>query len=136
MSEWTGAAAFEQPSAFDLFWHNMPVFFKIFFLVFFSIIIYAIFKGIKQWMANNASELLTVSCTVVAKRFRVSGGSGDSSSSTAYYVTFEILNGDRVELKVPGRLYGLIVEGDRGDLTYQGTRFKGFERAPGRDVMR
>ncbi|AKG34550.1 DUF2500 domain-containing protein [Paenibacillus durus] len=136
MSEWTGVATFEQPSAFELFWHDMPVFFKIFLLVFFSIIIYVIFKGIKQWMANNASEVLTVSCTVVAKRFRVSGGSGDSSASTNYYVTFETPSGDRLELGVPDRLYGLIVEGDRGDLTYQGTRFKGFERAPGRDMMR
>ncbi|AIQ12692.1 hypothetical protein PDUR_12845 [Paenibacillus durus] len=98
--------------------------------------IYAIVKGMKQWMANNASELLTVSCTVVAKRFRVRGGSGDASASTDYYVTFETSNGDRVELEVPDRLYGLIVEGDRGDLTYQGTRFKGFERAADRDSMR
>ncbi|QWU13507.1 Protein of unknown function [Paenibacillus sophorae] len=136
MIEWIGSATFAQPSAFELFWHDTPIFFKIFALVFLFIIIYATFKGIKQWMVNNASELLTVSCTAVSKRFRVRGGSGDTSASTDYYVTFETPNGDRVELEVPDRLYGLIVEGDRGELTYQGTRFKGFERESGRDSMR
>ena len=36
--------------------------------------------------------------------------------------------GDRMELEVPDMEYGLLVEGDRGRLTFQGTRFLGFER--------
>ncbi|MDT3425620.1 hypothetical protein J2Z22_001139 [Paenibacillus forsythiae] len=136
MSIWNRPVPIDRPGSFGLFWHVMPVFFKIFILLFLSVLIFGIAKGIKQWMANNESELLTVSCTAVSKRFRVSGGSGDSSASTDYYVTFETLNGDRVELKVPDRFYGLIVEGDRGELTYQGTRFKGFERVSDRESVR
>ncbi|MCE3200549.1 DUF2500 family protein [Paenibacillus sonchi] len=33
-----------------------------------------------------------------------------------------------MELMVPDKEFGLIVEGDQGQLSYQGTRFKGFVR--------
>ncbi|ASA21066.1 DUF2500 family protein [Paenibacillus donghaensis] len=32
------------------------------------------------------------------------------------------------ELQVESKVYGLIVEGDYGEITYQGTRFKDFRR--------
>lgn len=53
--------------------------------------------------------------------------SGHTSSST-YYVTFEVASGDRIELAVNGPEYGLLVNGDYGNLTFQGTRYLGFER--------
>ena len=53
---------------------------------------------------------------------------GHTSTSTTYYVTFEVCSGDRMELRLQGHEYGLIVEGDRGELTFQGTRFLGFTR--------
>ncbi|MGO4106596.1 DUF2500 family protein [Paenibacillus sp. YAF4_2] len=34
----------------------------------------------------------------------------------------------RVELAVRGDKFGLLVVGDKGILSYQGTRFKNFER--------
>jgi hypothetical protein len=51
-----------------------------------------------------------------------------SSTSTSYYVTFEVESGDRMELHVEGHEYGLLVEGDKGDLSFQGTRYLGFVR--------
>lgn len=88
-----------------------------------------IFRGVSVWAKNNASPVKTVFARVVAKRGHVSGGGGETSASTWYYVTFEReQDGERVELQVPARLYGLLVESDRGTLTYQGTRFQGFER--------
>ncbi|MFJ7649561.1 DUF2500 domain-containing protein [Lysinibacillus sp. NPDC097279] len=56
------------------------------------------------------------------------GGSGYSSAHTSYYVTFEVQSGDRLELKLDGRSYGQLAEHDFGILTFQGTRFKTFER--------
>ena len=50
------------------------------------------------------------------------------SSSTFYYTTFEVESGDRMELAVSGQDFGMLAEGDTGRLTFQGTRFKGFER--------
>ena len=47
---------------------------------------------------------------------------------TQYFVTFEDLAGNRTEVSVTGREYGMLAEGDRGQLSIQGSRFLGFER--------
>ena len=46
----------------------------------------------------------------------------------SYFVTFEVASGDRMELQMQGHEYGLLIEGDKGRLTFQGTRYLGFER--------
>lgn len=48
---------------------------------------------------------------------------------TSYYVTFQVESGDRMEFAVSGMEYGLLAEGDTGDLTFQGTRYLNFQRA-------
>ena len=50
------------------------------------------------------------------------------SASTTYYVTFQVESGDRMEFHVSGQEYGLLAEGDRGKVTFQGTRYLGFAR--------
>ena len=70
---------------------------------------------------------------VTAKRTNVSrhsgaDGVGHTASSTTYYATFEVESGDRMELQLSGQDYGLLAEGDRGYLTFQGSRYLGFER--------
>lgn len=51
-----------------------------------------------------------------------------ASSRTIHYATFP--GGERgpVELEAADMEYCLLVEGDRGRLTFQGTRFQGFRR--------
>jgi hypothetical protein len=49
-------------------------------------------------------------------------------TSTTYYVTFQVESGDRMEFHVGGEEYGFLVEGDFGDLSFQGTRYLGFVR--------
>ncbi len=87
-----------------------------------------IVRGLSQWSSNNASPVVTVPAVVVTKRAHTWGGSGDSSASTSYHVTFEVPGGERVELPVPAREFGQLAEADRGSLTHQGTRFKAFDR--------
>ena len=110
-----------------------------FFLVFALVIgvfLVTIVRGIGQWHKNNQSPRLTVDATVVAKRTNVSrhhhhngaGHVGHTSTSTTYFVTFQVESGDRMELRMDGYQFGLLVEGDRGKLTFQGTRYLGFER--------
>ena len=115
----------------------IPVIVVLGFFLVFGLIIFALIRGGAQWSKNNNSPVLTVSARIVAKRAAVSNhthhhGGGMSMhgaySSTAYYVTFEVESRDRMELRVPDREYGLLAEGDTGRLTFQGTRFKGFER--------
>ena len=108
---------------FDIF-SLMPFFF----LLIGGLFIFVIISNIKEWSKNNASPLLTVPAKVVTKRTRTSGGAGDSSASTTYYVTFEVQSGDRMEMRLSGREYGQLAEDDFGLLTFQGTRFQTFER--------
>ena len=102
------------------------------FLVVIGMFIFIAAKGISQWNKNNHSPRLTVPATVVAKRTNVSrhhhNNMHHTTHSTTYYVTFQVQSGDRMELHVTGQEYGLLVEGDQGSLTFQGTRYLGFER--------
>jgi Protein of unknown function (DUF2500) len=87
-----------------------------------------IVKGVGQWRRNNASPVVTTMARVVTKRGEVHGGNGERRAQTAYFATFEMPTGERCELALPARESGLIADGDTGQLTYQGTRFKGFAR--------
>ena len=92
-----------------------------------------LFRIISEWHSNNRSPKLTVPAVVVAKRGHTThhhdaGEFHHSHSSTTYYATFQFESGDRLELHVPGSQFGYLVEGDRGQLSFQGTRFLGFER--------
>lgn len=111
---------------FDLIFYPM---FGIIFLMFLFVFI----KGIGQWNKNNKSPRLTVAAKVVAKRTDVTMHHNPDMHthyhSTWFYVTFEVESGDRMELSVGGHEYGLLVEGDCGRLSFQGTRFLGFERS-------
>ena len=89
-------------------------------------------RGIREWNHNNHSPVLTVPAKVVAKREHRShnAAAGDNivHTSTSYYATFEVESGDRMELSLSGREYGLLAQGDVGKLTFQGSRYHRFER--------
>ena len=115
------------------------VLFRIMFALAFVLVIgmFLVFavKGIAQWNQNNHSPRLTVPAVIGAKRTNVTrhhhsgaGGHHHHHTSTSYYVTFQFGGGDRMELLVSGSEYGMLVEGDQGDLSFQGTRYLGFER--------
>lgn len=110
--------------------NEMPAFFKLFggliVILVVGTFLYVIIRGFSTWTTNNAADVITSPATVLDKRTEVWGGSGDTSSSTNYYVTFELANSTRIELPVRSDKFGLIVVGDHGQLTYQGTRFKEF----------
>ena len=98
----------------------------------FGILISRIVKGAKQSREDDRSPVLTVEAEIVAKRMEVyrrhSSHHSYHSAGTRYYVTFQVESGDRMELHVAGHEFGMLIEGDRGMLTFQGTRYLGFER--------
>ncbi len=114
-----------------------PVIFGIVFVMVIVVFIATAVRGVAEWNRNNHSPVLTVEARVAAKRTSVShhhhnnDGMDHMSTSTSYYVTFEFESGDRLELHVPDSEYGYLAEGDMGRLTFQGTRYKGFERFSG-----
>lgn len=118
----------------------IDIIFPIMFVMVFGIIIFTFVQGIAEWNKNNHSPKLTVPAAVVAKRTNVTrhhhANGGDASgahgfhttTSTTYYVTFQVESGDRMEFHVSGSEYGMLAEGDSGRLTFQGTRYLSFER--------
>lgn len=97
-----------------------------------GVIIAVIVKSLITWHKNNNSPRLIVDAEIVTKRISVSHnmhGNEAHVSHTWYYVTFQVESGDRMELSVSGQEYGMLAEGDRGRLTFQGTRYLGFERS-------
>lgn len=109
-----------------------PIFFSVVFLMIFGVVIANIISGIKRMKRDKASPRLTVEARVVAKRMDVRthrNGDNINHRSTIYYATFQVESGDRIELSLDGSDYGLLVEGDSGRLSFQGSRFLSFERS-------
>ncbi|PLS09683.1 DUF2500 domain-containing protein [Neobacillus cucumis] len=106
----------------------MEFIFPVFFILIAGIILFIILRGVKEWSNNNKQPRLNVYATVIGKRTSVSRGGEDHSSSTWYYATFQFESGDRTEFAVSGRDFGLLAEGDVGELVFQGTRYHGFTR--------
>lgn len=122
-------------SGFDTGFGLVRVMVTLIFLIVIGTFVIVAIKGLRQWNRNNHSPRLTVPATVVAKRTNISRhhhhhgtGMHHSSVSTSYYITFQVDSGDRIELCVAGREFGLLVEGDRGMLSFQGTRYFSFQR--------
>ena len=117
---------------FDMF-SIMSLIFPLFFLLIFGVVVFTLIKGVSQWNKNNKEPVLNVDAVVVSKRTNTSHRSNannniHSSSSTSYFITFQVQSGDRMEFHVSGNEYGMIAEGDRGNLVFQGTRFHTFDR--------
>ena len=100
-------------------------------------------KGVAQWSKNNNSPRLTVACVIVDKRTETTTQqrpvAGDASGAlgyhtttdTAHFVTFQVESGDKIEFTVSGSEYAQLAEGEQGKLTFQGTRYLGFEKTQG-----
>lgn len=123
-------------SSFDTGFSMFSIMFTVVFVLVIGVFLVTIFKGIGTWHRNNNSPRLTVQATVIGKRDDVHRYHHHTGSdhmhhnhySTTYYITFEVESGDRMEFQVSGEESGLLVEGDSGMLTFQGTRYLGFER--------
>lgn len=86
--------------------------------------------GVRRWNRNGRAPRLTVPAQVTARRARAVPGAREAVGrpGTAYYVTFQLAGGDRVELQVPGTEYGTLAEGDRGRITLRDGRYVSFVR--------
>lgn len=129
--------------AFDWMFTLFPIIFLVMFGLFVAMFISAIARDAKRRRKDDNSPRLVVDARVVSKRMQVGstrhvnhhnhGSHMDTdysySHSTTYFVTFEVESGDRMELSVNGSDYGLMVEGDCGKLSFQGSRFLGFARS-------
>jgi len=108
----------------------MDFMFNLVFILFIGVFIFVFVKSISEWVKNNNSPRLSVTAKIVDKQMVTHHhrSNGHHHHSHTCHVTFEVESGDRMELQVPRTEYGLLVEGDEGKLSFQGTRYLGFER--------
>ena len=113
---------------FDVTFSIMRIMVPVMFVLVFGIIIVTMVRGIGEWDKNNHSPKLSVPATVVAKRSDVHRGIETMHTFTSYYVTFQVESGDRMEFEISDMEYGMLAEGDSGELIFQGTRYLNFRR--------
>lgn len=103
---------------------------QIFVIIWFVLLFWIIGKGIAQFIENENSPVLTGPATIVDMRRKTHHhhSNGHHHHTHSYHITFEKEDGERLELKVKRYDYNELAIGDRGVLTHQGTRYKGFER--------
>ena len=77
-----------------------------------------------RWIRNENSPVHRASAKIIHKRRKKHLRTHKSS----YHVTFLAEHGEQIELRVKYDEYDALAVGDKGTLTYQGTRYKGFER--------
>jgi Protein of unknown function (DUF2500) len=109
----------------------VPIFITAVFVIVIGSIAYRAIKGFAEWTHNNAQPRSSDPARVVTKRTETNGRIAHNTASrvwTSYFVTFEMKSGERMELNLEGRDFGLLAEGDVGMLAYQGTRYLGFQR--------
>ena len=111
------------PGSFGFF-GAFPIYFIAVFALAAFIIGGTIVQNLKQKHKNDNSPRITSEAEVVTKRTKVWG----DHSHTDYFATFQFASGDRLELEIPHNQFGYLVEGDKGKLTFQGTRFLEFQR--------
>lgn len=117
------------PLGFDLMFAVVPMMmFAVFVFVFGSIIYNAL-----NVAKDKRKPIIPVNAKIVSKRTQMRGGHSShnnmhSHGRTYYYATFELENGERMELSIPSHQIGYLVEGDEGVLNFQGNLFVKFER--------
>jgi hypothetical protein len=114
-------------AAMEILFVIVPVFIGVVWVI----ILIQMGKRVAEWADNNSKPVLSAPARVVTKRSATSGSVSQNtggSVSTDYYATFELETGERMEFSLYGKDYGMLAEGDEGALTYQGTRYHGFER--------
>ncbi|MGG1575126.1 DUF2500 domain-containing protein [Fictibacillus sp. NRS-1165] len=88
----------------DFMFQFVPILIGIIAIIVISTIVIGIVKGAAQWNHNNNSPV------------------------------FQLEDGERIELRVKGQEYCMPAEGDTGELSFQGTRYLGFNRSANAEI--
>ncbi|MBR5405723.1 MAG: DUF2500 domain-containing protein [Oscillospiraceae bacterium] len=108
--------------------------FAVFFIAVFCIVLVSLCRGLAEWFRNNSAPVETVSAVIVRMRtaddstvMTNADGTASVMGGTAYYVCFRTENGAEKEFRVKRSEYRSFREGMQGTLTFQGTRWHGFQ---------
>ncbi len=107
-------------SGFGIMFTIVPLMVAAVFIFVFGMII---FRGVR-YAKDKTLPVVPVHTKIISKRTHVWG----EHSHTDYYATFELENGERMELAVPENKIGYLAEGDSGILSFQGNLYVDFKR--------
>ena len=116
----------------------IPIFFCLMFAVAFGLIIGTAVKASREKKANDAAPVQELEARVASRRSHVSSALQSVDRETAdvrgltarvtHYITFQMQNGEEMELQVSAADYEQLTEGEQGVLSLQGSRYLGFTR--------
>ena len=98
------------------------------------------FRCIFEWTINKCSAMESVDAFVVAKQQGMiqqqipnagdaTGGHGFTLQEQPWYkITFRMTDSTEKEFNVDNQSFRVLKEGEKGILTYQGTRYLGFKK--------
>lgn len=112
-------------------------FFIVSFISMFSIIIgLSLIVILRQWIKNRRSPRIVSVAIILNKhiekqyihRKRNASPGMHTRRMQIYYVLFKLESGEKIELRVNKIQYSELRKGYKGKLTFQGTKYIGFER--------
>lgn len=113
--------------------YSVDIVFVLFFAICFVTVLVRGISSFVRWRKNSRSPRLTVTATMISRRTERAAmrrhGCGYGGGIDRYFATFQVESGDRMEFQLEGHEYGMLLEGDKGRLTFQGTRYLGFDIA-------
>ena len=106
------------------------IIFKLIFVMAVGIVVAKLIGYWLQWNQNQQLPRLTVFAKVVSKRTSIIylSETDHDHISKRYFVTFEVANGGKMEFSVSGPEFRALAEEDKGSLSFQESRYLGFER--------
>ncbi|MCR4884157.1 MAG: DUF2500 domain-containing protein [Clostridiales bacterium] len=102
-----------------------------------GVLLFVLLRSLYIWNKNNHSPRVTEEAEVYTKRqdFSTFMNRGRNvhfgsyhSIYVRYFVVFKTQNSGMVKLRVSSDDFDMLREGEKGQLTFQGTRFLGFEK--------
>lgn len=103
--------------------------------ILFIVAVMSMVNGLKEKRAANNSRI-TIKAKIVGKRTSLYSAIkrseqviyNNSAEDSCYYITFQLEDGRRDELRVPAKDYGIIMVGENGLLVTEETKFIEFKK--------
>lgn len=103
--------------------------------ILFIVAVLSMVNGLKEKRSANSSRI-TIKAKIVGKRTSLYSAIkrseqviyNNSAEDSCYYITFQLEDGRRDELRVPAKDYGIIMVGENGLLVTEETRFIEFKK--------
>jgi hypothetical protein len=103
-------------------------------LAFLALMFYQAYRGQMSYAQPQNGPIVTARAKLIRKETHVStniDAGGAVMSEDVYQLVFSLDTDAELSFRVGGRAYGNTPENEWGTLTYQGTRFLGFEYRAG-----